>query len=215
MLEFVPLSASTSALSMPVLALSALPSLCLWLYLGCPLLCLCPLCAWAYFSIYVCFCYVSMLVPGLSAPLFASAMSLALPKVLKKELINVVFLDLLANHVQSASSFRSIARSIVRPIARPIAHFIARPIAFPKICDLYRVPGLDARISGVKCKKSYDNIPSRYNLDTRAAIYIVWRCLVLGLRHREHNDAWCLCRRLDCSKNQIAPCLGKVRGRNL
>ena len=163
--------------------LSAPPSLCLWLCLDCSLFCLCLLCAWVCSSVCVYVCYLSVLVPGLSAPPSASALSLTLPKVLKKELINIAFLDLLGNHVQSADSFRSIAHSIARPIARSIA----RPIALPKICGfyrgLYRAPGLGARISGVKCRKSCDNTPSRDNLDTRAAIYIVWRCLALGLRH--------------------------------
>ena len=173
------MSASTMSVSVP--DSSAPPSLCLWLCLGCPLLCLYLLCAWVRSS--VCICYMSMLVPGLSAPLSASAVFMALPKALKKELINVTFLDSLSNHVQSAGSFRSIARSIACPIACSIAH----PIALPKICGfyigLYKVPGLGARMSGVKCKKSCENTPSRDNLDTRAAIYIVWRCLALGLRH--------------------------------
>ena len=67
---------------------------------------------------------MSVLVPGLSAPPSASAVSLALPKALKKELINIAFLDSLNNHIQFAGFFRSIARSI------------ARPIALSKICDL-------------------------------------------------------------------------------
>ena len=100
-------------------------------------------------------------VPGLSAPLPASALSVALPKALKKELINVAFLDLLGNHVQSASFFRSIARSI------------AHPIVLPKICGLYREPELGARISRVNCRKSCDNIPIRDNLNIRVAIYII------------------------------------------
>ena len=104
-----------------------------------------------------------------------SAVSLALPKVLKKELVNVTFLDSLGNYVQSAGSFRSIARSI------------ARPIALLKICGFYRglygVSGLGARIFGIKCRKSCENIPIQDNLDTKAAIDIVWRCLALGLRH--------------------------------
>ena len=155
--------------------LSTPPLLYLWLYLGHLLLCLCLLCTWVRSFVCVCVCCVSVLVPGLLALLSASAVSLALPKALKKELINVAFLDSLGNHVQSAGSFRSIARSI------------ARPIALPKNCrfyrGLYRAPGLGARISGVKCRKSCDNTPSRDNLDTRAAIYIVWRCLALGLRY--------------------------------
>ena len=108
---------------------------------------------------------MSVLVPGSSAPPSMSAMSLALPKALKKKLINIAFLDSLSNYVQSTGSFRS------------IAHSIARPIALPKICGfyrgLYRVPGLGAKISLVKCRKSYDNTLSQDNLDTRAAIYIV------------------------------------------
>ena len=167
----VPPSASISAVFMLVPDLSTPPSLCLWLCLGCLLLYLCLLCPWVRFSVCVCVCCVSVLVPGLSAPPSASAVSLALPKVLKKELINIAFLDSLSNHIQSAGSFRFITRSI------------ARPIALPKICGLYRAPGLVARISGVKCRKSCDNTPSRDNLDTRVAIYIVWRCLALGLRH--------------------------------
>ena len=100
-----------------------------------------------------------------------------------KELINVAFLNSLGNHVQSADSSCSIARYVTRSIARYVARSIARFIALSKIYGLYRAPGLGARISEVKCRKSYDNIPSRDNLDTRAAIYIVWRCLALGLRH--------------------------------
>ena len=110
-------------------------------------------------------------MPSLSAPPSVSAMSLALPKALKKELINVAFLDSLDNHVQFAGCFRLFARSI------------ARPLAFSKICGLYKASGLGVRISKVKCRKLYDNTPSRDNLDTRAAIYIVWRCLALGLWH--------------------------------
>ena len=106
---------------------------------------------------------MSVVVPGLSPPPSVLAVSLALPKALKMELINEIFLDSLGNHVQSAGSFRSITCSF------------ARPTDLPKICDfyrgLYRAPGLDARIFGVKCKKSYDNTPSRDNLDTRVAIY--------------------------------------------
>ena len=102
-----------------------------------------------------------MLRLGLSALLSASAMSLTLPKALKKELINVAFLDSLSNHVKSASSFRS--------------------IAFSKICGLYRVLGLGARISGDKCRKLYNNTLSRDNRDTKVAIYMIWKCLVLGL----------------------------------
>ena len=170
-------------MSVPLPDLSTPPSLCLWLCLGRLLLYLCLLCAWVRFSICVCICCVSVLVPSLSASPSAFAVSLALSKALKKELINVAFLDLLVNHVQFAGSFRSITRSIVRPIAPSIT----RPITLPKIYGfyrgLYRAPGLSARISGVKCRKSYDNTPSRDNLDTRAALYIVWRCLALGLRH--------------------------------
>ena len=90
-------------------------------------------------------------------------------KVLKKELINIAFLDSLCNHIQSTGFSRLVARSI------------ARPIAFPKICGLYKVPGLGAKISKIKCRKSYDNILSRDNLDTRVAIYIEWRYLALDL----------------------------------
>ena len=169
----VPQSASASAMSVPVPDSSAPPSLCLWLCLGCPLLCLYLLCAWVRSS--VCICYMSMLVPGLSAPLSASAVFMALPKALKKELINVTFLDSLGNHVQSAGLFRSIARSITCLTT------------LPKICGFYkgfyRAPRLGARISGTKCKNSCDNTSSRDNLDTRAAIYIIWRCLALVLWH--------------------------------
>ena len=42
---------------------------------------------------------MTVLVPGLSAPPSASAVSLALPKALKNELINVAFLDSVGNHV--------------------------------------------------------------------------------------------------------------------
>ena len=149
-------SASTSAVPVPVLDLSTPPSLCLWLCLGRLLLCLCLLCAWVRSSVCVCVCCVSVLVPGLSASPSASAVSLNLLKVLKKKLINVTFLDSLGNHIQSADSFRSIACSIVRSIARPIA--------LPKIGGFYRglfrVPGLDAKTSGVQCRKSYDNTQS-------------------------------------------------------
>ena len=92
-------SASASAVSVPVLDSSAPPSLGLWLRLGRPLLCLCLLYACVCSSICVCICFVSVLVPGLSAPPFASAVSLALPKTLKTELINVAFLDSLGNYV--------------------------------------------------------------------------------------------------------------------
>ena len=81
--------------------------------------------------LYVC------VVPGLLAPPSTSALSLALPKVLKKELINIAFLDSLGNHLQFAVSFCS------------IAHSIAHSIALLKIYSLYRVPGLGARISRV------------------------------------------------------------------
>ena len=127
---FVLLSAFVSAMSIPVPDLSAPPLLFLWLCLGRPLLCLCQLCAWARSSVHVCVCCVSVLVPGLSAPPSAFAMSLALSKALKKEPINIAFLDLLGNHVQSAGSFRSIACS-------PTC-----PIALPKICGLYKAPNL-------------------------------------------------------------------------
>ena len=179
------MSASASTVSIHVPDSFTLPLLCLWLCLSCPLLCLCLLYTWFRSSVCVCDYYVSVLVLGLSAPPSASAVSFALSKALKRELINVAFLDSIGNHVQSASFFRSIARSIVRPIAC----FIAGPIAFPKIYGLYRVPGLGARIFGVKYWKSYDNTPSQDNLNTRAAIYIVWRCLVLGLWYQEHSDA--------------------------
>ena len=217
----VPPSASafTVSVPVPVLNLSAPPSLWLWVWLGHPLLYLCLLCAWVCSSICVCICCMSVLVPGWSAPLSASIVSLALPKAFKMELINVAFLDSLGNHVQFASSFCSIARSITRSIARSITRSIAHPIALPRICgfyrSLYRAPGLGARISGVKYRKSYDNIPSQDNLDTRTAIYIIWRCLALGLRHWEHSDARCLRRKLGCSENQIAWCLSKVCRRNL
>ena len=168
-------STSIFAVFVPLPDLSTPPLLCLWLCLGCPLFCLCLLYTWVRSSICVCVCFVSVLVPDLLAPLFASDMSLVLLKALKKEIINIGFLDSLGNHVQSAGSFRSIARSI------------ARPIALPKNCrfyrGLYRAPGLGDRISGVKCRKSCDNTPSRDNLDIRAAIYIVWRRLALGLQH--------------------------------
>ena len=167
----VLLSASASAVSVLVLGLSAPPSLYLWLCLGCSLLCLCLLCAWVCSSVCIRICCVSVLMLCLSAPLSASAVSVAVPKALKKKLINITFLNSLGNHVQSTGSFRSITRSI------------ARPIAFPKIRDLYRALRLGARISGVKCKKSYDNTLSQDNLDTKTAIYIIWRCLALGLRH--------------------------------
>ena len=114
---------------------------------------------------------MSILVLGLSASPSASAVSWALPKALKKELINVAFLDLFDNYIQSAGSFHSIVR------------FIAHPIALLKICGLYRAPGLGARISGIKCKKSCNNSPTRDNLDKGAAINIICKCLALGLWH--------------------------------
>ena len=156
----VLLSASASAVSVPVPGLSTLLSLCLYLCLGCPLFYLYLLYAWVHSSVYVCVCYVSLPMPGLSAFSSASAVFVAVPKALKKELIHLLFLDSLGNHVQSTGSSRSIVRSI------------ARPIALPKICSLYRALGLGAWISGVKYRKSYDNTPSRDNLDIRAAIYI-------------------------------------------
>ena len=171
----VPPSAFAFAVFVPVPDLSAPPLLCLWLCLDCPLLCLCLLVAWIRSSICICVYCVSVLMLGSSAPPSTSAVSLALPKALKKKLINVAFLDSLGNYVQSASSFRFIARSIARSIILPKIGDFYR--------DLYRAPGLGARISGIKCRKSCDNTPSRDNLDTRAAIYIVWRCLALGLRH--------------------------------
>ena len=163
-------SASAFVVSVSVPDLSAPPALCLWLCLGRPLFCLCLLYVWVRFFVCVCICCMSVLMSSLSAPPSASAMSLAWPKALKKELINITFLDSLGNHVQSTGSFRSITRSI----AHPIAHSIACPTALLKICGfyrgLYRAPRLGARISGVKCRKSFDNIPSRDNLDTRVAI---------------------------------------------
>ena len=45
------------------------------------------------------FYYLSVLVPGLSALLSTSAVSVVVPKALKKELINIAFLDSLGNYV--------------------------------------------------------------------------------------------------------------------
>ena len=167
----VLLSASASAVSVPVSDLLALLSLCLWLFLGHLLLYLFLLCAWICSSVCVCIYCIFVPVPSLLTPLSASVVSVTVPKALKKELINVVFLDSLDNHVQSACSSRFIAGST------------ARLIALPKICGLYRVSGVGARISGIKCRKLFDNRPSQDNLDTRVAVYIVWKCLVFGLRH--------------------------------
>ena len=146
-------------------------------------------------------------MPSLLPLLSASAVFVAVPKVLKKELINVAFLDSLSNHVQSSGSSRSISHSITRSIAHSIA--------LPKICGLCKTPGLSATISGFKCRKSCDNTPSRNNLNIKAAIYIVWRYLTMGLWHWEHSDARCQCCRLGYSENQIAQCFGKIRRRNL
>ena len=95
----VPLSASASAMSVPMPDSSAPLSLCLWLCLGHPLFCVCLLYAWIRSSVCVCVCCMSVLIPDLLAPLSASDISLVLPKALKKELINVAFLDSLGNHV--------------------------------------------------------------------------------------------------------------------
>lgn len=98
---------------------------------------------------------------------------------LKKELINLAFLDLLGNHIQSIG----FSNSIVRYIARFIACFIACFITVPKIYGFYKAPGLEVRISRVKYRKSFDNTLSRDNLNIRIAIYIIKRCLALGLRY--------------------------------
>ena len=54
----VPPFVSTSAVFIPVPGLLAPLLLCLWLCLGCPLLCLCLLYAWICSSVCVCVCYV-------------------------------------------------------------------------------------------------------------------------------------------------------------
>lgn len=96
---------------------------------------------------------------------------------LKKELINIEFLDLLSNHIQSASFFYSIARYIAHfliwYIVRSIAHSITYSMTVLKIYDLYKVLEFGTKISKVKYKKSYNNIPSQDNLDKREAIYII------------------------------------------
>ena len=149
MTRSVPPSASASTISVLVSGLSPPPSLCLWLYLGCLLLYLFLLSAWVRSFIYVCVYCMFVPVPGLSAPPSASVMSVAVLKSLKNELINVAFLDSLGNHIQAASYSRSMTCSI------------ACPIALLNIYGLYRAPELVTRISGVKCRKSGDNISSQ------------------------------------------------------
>ena len=80
----VPLFASASAVSVLVPDLFASPSLYLWLCMDRPLFCLGLLFTWVCSSVCICICCVSVLVPGSSALLFVSAVSLTLPKALKK-----------------------------------------------------------------------------------------------------------------------------------
>ena len=92
-LRSIPLSTSASAMSVRVPGLLAPSSLCLWLCLAYLLFCLCLLFAWVRFSVCVCICCMSVSLPGLSALLFVSVLSVLMPKALKKELINIAFLD--------------------------------------------------------------------------------------------------------------------------